>query len=472
MTVVLVENALVERAFDRTPVHRPVVRGGARRQVDDLLAAPGHPQTSGVGDGADDGGGHVPLRTDREEVVELLGGDHGHHAFLRLAHEDLLGSERRVAQRYGVEVDVHAAGAGSREFGRRAREAGRAEVLDADDEVGGEDLEAALDEHLLGERVADLDGGTLGRFRVVERRAGEHRRPADSVAAGARAEQHDLVPGTVGLGQLDAVGAHHSDAQRVDQRVAGVALVEVDLAADVRQAEAVAVAADARDDTGQHSRGVGRGDLAEAQRVHDRDRASAHGQDVAHDAADARRGALVRLDIGRVVVRLDLEGDRPALTRVDHTRVLAHADKQRVGLRCLLAELLQVHFGRLVRAVLAPHHAVDRELGTGRAPAEDLADLQVLLVGQAEFLRRLRLLRSRLRVLDGVGHGLASQQGVSRRVALLTGQDGSCGDSDSRLRKKPMPSVPVPVSGSMACSGCGISPTTVPASFVTPAMSR
>ena len=38
--------------------------------------------------------------------------------------------------------------------------------------------------------------------------------------------------------------------------------------------------------------------------------------------------------------------------------------------------------------------------------------------------------------------------------------------------KKPRPSVDGPVSGSTACSGCGISPTTLPASFAMPAMSR
>ena len=38
--------------------------------------------------------------------------------------------------------------------------------------------------------------------------------------------------------------------------------------------------------------------------------------------------------------------------------------------------------------------------------------------------------------------------------------------------KKPSPSVPEPVRSSTACSGCGIRPTTLPRSLVTPAMSR
>jgi hypothetical protein len=122
---------------------------------------------------------------------------------------------------------------------------------------------------------------------------------------------------------------HDADAQRIDQRVAGVALVEEQLAADVGQAQAVAVAADPGDDAGQHAGGVGGVGAAEAQRVHDGDRAGAHGEDVADDAADPGGRALVGLDVARVVVRLDLEGDRVAVADVDDAGVLADADQQR-----------------------------------------------------------------------------------------------------------------------------------------------
>ena len=171
-------------------------------------------------------------------------------------------------------------------------------------------------------------------------------------------------------------------AERVDQRVALVAGVEDDLAADVRQAQAVAVAADAGDDAGQHAGGVRVVERAEPQRVHHRDRPGAHRHDVPDDAADAGRRALVRLDVRRVVVALDLERDRPAVADVDHAGVLADADEQVLAhlLGGLLAELPQVHLARLVRAVLAPHHAVHRELGRRRAAAEDLVDPAVLVV--------------------------------------------------------------------------------------------
>jgi hypothetical protein len=65
--------------------------------------------------------------------------------------------------------------------------------------------------------------------------------------------------------------------------------------------------------------------FAEAQRVHRRDGPRAHGEDVAQDAAHAGRRALVRLDIGRVVVALHLEDHRLAVADIDHAGVLARS---------------------------------------------------------------------------------------------------------------------------------------------------
>src|SRR5262249_56666899 len=97
---------------------------------------------------------------------------------------------------------------------------------------------------------------------------------------------------------------------------------ERDLAADRRAAEAVAVPADARDDAGHELARLGLVELAEAERVEDRDRPRSHREDVAQDAAHAGRGALERLDERGVIVALDLEDDRPAVADVDRARVL------------------------------------------------------------------------------------------------------------------------------------------------------
>ena len=248
------------------------------------------------------------------------------HALLRLAGQDLVGLHRGLAQRHPLQVDAHAGAGRGGGLGERAGQAGAAEVLDADDQAGVVQLEAALDEQLLHERVADLHrrAALLGlpSSKVAD---GQHGDAADAVAAGLRADQHDDVADAGGGLAAAAVDRQHADAERVDQRVALVARVEDDLAADVGQAEAVAVAADAGDDAGQHPGGVRVVGGAEAQRVHHRDRAGAHGEDVADDAADAGGRALVGLDEARVVVRLDLEGDRELVADVDDAGVLADA---------------------------------------------------------------------------------------------------------------------------------------------------
>src|SRR5690606_23845429 len=186
-----------------------------------------------------------------------------------------------------VQRHAHAAGAVGGQLGGGAGQTGGAQVLDADDELLGERLEGALDEELLLEGVADLHGGPLRRLGVVEGLGGEDRRAADAVAAGPGPVQDDLVPRAGRLGEVDVLVPHDADGTGVDQRVALVAGVEDDLAADVRQAGAVAVAADAGDDARQDALGVGVVRGAEAQGVHDRDRAGAHRDDVADDAADA-----------------------------------------------------------------------------------------------------------------------------------------------------------------------------------------
>ena len=211
------------------------------------------------------------------------------------------------------------------------------------------------------------------------------------------------------------------DGERIDERVRLVHGIEVRLASDVGQPEAVAVVADAAHDTGHDASRVGVVDGTEAQRIHDRHRAGAHRDDVAHDAADARRRTLVRLDVARVVVTLDLERDRPALADVDDSRVLAHADHE-VGLhlvRDLLAELLEVHLRRLVGAVLAPHDRVHRELAARRAPAEQSLDRLVLVELEAERRVRLHLLGGRGGVVDRVGSG--DRRGARHAVKLIRG---------------------------------------------------
>ena len=139
--------------------------------------------------------------------------------------------------------------------------------------------------------------------------------------------------------------------------------------------------------------------LAEAEPVEERDRPRAHRDDVAQDPADAGRGALERLDRGRVVVALDLEGDRLAVAEVDHAGVLAGAlQHARPGRR----QPPQQRGGVLVAAVLRPEQREDGELEVVRVALEQLPDAVELPVGETERPmerlfgdRRQRIERSR-----------------------------------------------------------------------------
>ena len=136
----------------------------------------------------------------------------------------------------------------------------------------------------------------------------QHRRAADPVPARARAEQDELVA-DAGRGAADQpLRLDQPEAHRVDEAVLLVGALEVDLAADGGDADRVAVVADAGDRVLEQVARARRLQLAEAQRVEDRDRPRADREDVAQDPADAGGGALERLDRARVVVGLDLEG--------------------------------------------------------------------------------------------------------------------------------------------------------------------
>src|SRR5947209_7356005 len=88
-----------------------------------------------------------------------------------------------------------------------------------------------------------------------------------------------------------------------------IATIAPDLAGYRRNADRVAVTANAAHHAGEEVARVGIRERAEAERIAGGDRARAAGEDVADDAADAGRGALVRLDLGRVVVTLHLHHD-------------------------------------------------------------------------------------------------------------------------------------------------------------------
>ena len=262
-----------------------------------------------------------------------------------------------------------------RHLRRARRQPRRAQVLERGEQLAVEQLEAALHQLRLLERVADLHRRPLRSVVLRQLRARQHRGAADPVAAGARAQQHELVAHARGGAADQPLARREAHAHRVHEAVLLVGRLEVDLAAHGRHADRVAVVADALDGAVEQvarARGV---ELAEAQRVEHGDRPRADGEDVAQDPADARGGALERLDRARVVVRLHLERHREPVAHVHDARVLAraHEDVRPLGGQHP-QELLRV----LVGAVLRPHQREHRQLERVRLAAQALADAVVL----------------------------------------------------------------------------------------------
>src|SRR5262249_53589925 len=155
---------------------------------------------------------------------------------------------------------------------------------------------------------------------IPELVAREHARSADAVAARRRAVEHDEVARGRRTGASDALGREEADAHRVDETVVLVAFVDDRLAADGRNSDAVSVGADPGHRPVELPSGT-----AEVEPVQERNRPRPHRHHVAENPPDSRRSSLERLDGGGMVVALDLEGDRLAVSEIDYARVLAGA---------------------------------------------------------------------------------------------------------------------------------------------------
>ena len=170
-------------------VLRAVVRERGGRQLrDDLALVPDREHVAG-NERCDHGRCQAPLLAHRTDVGEPLGRDDREHPLLRLGRQDLERLQPALPKRHGVQVEIGSHAGARGRFADRARDAGRAQVLQPFQQSRLDHLERRLDQELARERVTDLDGRTRALRAVLERGAGEHRCSADAVAPGRRAEQ-------------------------------------------------------------------------------------------------------------------------------------------------------------------------------------------------------------------------------------------------------------------------------------------
>ncbi len=414
------------RRLHRPSIHRGLVGQRGVRHVGDDNAAFLNPQPPVVRDLANLDRVQVPLLEHALHFRLAAALDDEQHALLRFRQHDLVRRHAGFPLRHARDVDFHADAAARSGFRRRARQARGAHVLHADARVGRHHLEARLEQQLLHERIADLHGRAFVRRTVVEL-GRRHRGAVDAVAARLGADVVHRIADAARHALDERVMPRQPEAEHVDERIASVRLVEHDLAADGGDPDAVAVAADAAHDAVEDTAASRVLDRAEAQRVEQRDGPRAHREDVADDAADAGRRALIRLDERRMIVRLDLEHRREAVADVDGARVLARPLQHA---RTLGRQRAQVDARTLVAAMLGPHHREQPELRqVGLAP-DELDNARVLVAGQAmalenglvdhreHFLQRAAL---RQRMHDGLEQDqpvLAAQRGLARPLRV------------------------------------------------------
>ena len=237
--------AQIRRLAARTIVERRLV---GQRPVRDLRhdpAAVAHAQQAVAGHFADPDRVQIPLL---EHPVDLRLASSPHdeqHPLLRLGQHDLVRGHARLAPRHAGDVDVDAGAAAGAHLARRAGQPGRPHVLQTYQGVRPQHLQARLEQQLLQERITHLHVGPFPGRRVVEL-GRRHRRAVDAVAAGLRADVVDGVARPLRAAPDHALHRRDAQAEDVDQRVAGIGLVEGDLPADGRNPDAVAVAGDPR----------------------------------------------------------------------------------------------------------------------------------------------------------------------------------------------------------------------------------
>src|SRR4029453_1829229 len=94
-----------------------------------------------------------------------------------------------------------------------------------------------------------------------------------------------------------------------------------------------------------------------------------HREDVTKNSTHARRGALERLDIRRMIGRFDFESNGKTAADIDDARVFTGTLED---CRAFCGKPFQVDARTLVAAVLAPHHAEDAQFGPCGLALENL----------------------------------------------------------------------------------------------------
>ncbi len=205
-------------------------------------------------------------------------------------------------------------------FNGRTGETCSTHILNGDNRTRSHQLKAGFQKALLSEWIANLNGWALffNRFVKFSRC---HRCTANAITARLGTEIDNREANALGFGQEDAVMLGKASRECIDEDIAVIALVEVHFAANGRNAESIAITANARHDARYEVAGLWMVRLTETQGIHGCNWTSTHCENVAQNATNACRRALIRLDIRRVVMAFHLEDDAVAIANVNNASV-------------------------------------------------------------------------------------------------------------------------------------------------------
>ena len=181
-------------------------------------------------------------------------------------------------------------------------------------------FETGFEQKFFHERIAHLHRRPVG-LRFLGEFPARKRRAREAILAGGAADVNDRIADAFSFAAFNLVVTNNAEAKRVDERIAIVRIIKINFAADGRNADAISVMRDAGHDAGKEPAIRYRlrrvtFDWSEPERVEPENRPRTHRENIANDAAHTGRRALKRLDRARMVVRLDLERNRPAVADI------------------------------------------------------------------------------------------------------------------------------------------------------------
>jgi len=141
----------------------------------------------------DRGGRHIESTEDLQDRLEIARADIQDHSLLGLGDPDLPGSETLLPERDTGEVDPGAKPPRVDEFARGRRDPAAAQILETLDQAPVEGLDTGVDQRLLHDGVAKLDGATGFRFAPVGEFLGGEGDAADPVATRQTPDQDQVV---------------------------------------------------------------------------------------------------------------------------------------------------------------------------------------------------------------------------------------------------------------------------------------